>query len=147
MAHSQAGPLYAFFGWWFALYPGFAVVGATVLPPDPFTQLLVVVPAHVVATLAATAAFRRRRGSPRQLLRYAVAVYVLVVAVGVAASLVLGGVDVLLGGLGEPARSTAVRAVGAVGVVAVAYVGGYLLVYEGWYGRLAEGLSDGDAPE
>lgn len=148
MASSRAlrRGLFAFFGWWFVLYPAFAVAGATLLAPDPFTQVLVVVPTHLVASVGATLLFVRRRGSPRSLLRYALAVYVLVVAVGVPASLLLGAVGAV-SALGGGVLSAGVRAAGALVVVAVPYVAGYYLVYEGWYGRLRARYVDGDLAE
>lgn len=134
--------LLAFFAWWFALYPAFAVVGATLLPPDPFTQILVVVPAHLVAVAAATALFVRRGGSRRRLFRYALAVYALVLVVGVPTSLVFGAV----GAVGGDLLATTLRPLGALAAAAVPYVAGYYLVYEGWYGRLRARYLDGSGP-
>ena len=111
--------------WWAVVYPALAIFGAFVLPPDPFTQLFVVVPGLVLAVIAALV-FVYRSGSLRQLGRFAVAVFVVFLVIGVPINVffqLVGGVGLLLSVL------TALMLVG------ISYGGGYYLIYENGYKR------------
>lgn len=120
--------LFAIVVWCVALFPAVASF-MTILPPDPFTQLLLLVPGVVVAIVGGII-FVARSGSLRQLGRFAIAVFALFVVVAIP-------VDAVFGVFGAPGLLQDVGT--ALITICVSYAGGYYLVYENGYQRL-EGL-------
>lgn len=112
--------------WWTVLYPALAVVGAFLLPPDPFTQILVFGPGFAITVVAAII-FVYQSGSLRQLARFAVATFVVTLVVGYP----INAMFQLFGGFGS-----LVEVGSAVVAIVVSYSTGYYLIYENWYRRL-----------
>lgn len=121
--------------WWLALYPALAMVGVFVLPPDAFTQLLIFATGSVIAVLAAVV-FVHRSGSLRQLVRFAIAVFLVDFALMIPIS-ALSHANV---GFGYP-----LAVLTALTLIVVSYGMGYYLIYENGYERAKSRFTDVDA--
>lgn len=112
--------------WFWVLFPAVGFVGAFVLPPDAFIQLVVLVPGAIGAVIGALI-FVRRSGSLRQLRRFAMTVFAITVVVGLP-------VNILFQMTGE--YGTPVAVITVLLLLGVVYAGGYYLVYENGYQRV-----------
>ncbi len=112
--------------WYAVLFPTFALFGTFVLPPDPFTQLVLLVPGIGVAIVVAII-FVARSGSLRHLRRFASIVFAITVVVGVPVNILFE----VVGDYGSP-----LAVLTALFLLGVVYAGGYYLVYENGYQRL-----------
>jgi hypothetical protein len=107
----------------------FIPFSALFTPPDPFTQLIFLGAATLVA-IPVVVVFVRRSYSLERLYGYLLAVNVLIVPVG----LVIGGIGIvvriLVGRVAPP------DLLGGIAIVAIAYALAFHLVYRGGYDRL-----------
>lgn len=126
VSRKVARGLLAIVVWWLVLSPALGLVSTFLLPPDPFTLQFVFVPYLVLGVLAGLLS-ESRSASLSQLVRFGIAVYVILIVIGFPVVTVYQ----FYGHYG-----TRLALITALLLLAVTHATGYYLTYGGGYDRL-----------